>query len=152
METLKPSHLLIILSLGFSTFTFSQTKVDFVYNIITDMEVTNTYDLSYTVGYAGTVSQQYLRLKQLLFLATEQQLLDLASNHKSAVVRLYTFKALLIKKIKIPEVLLLQFVNDNAKITTLQGCIGGVRSVSSLAKEILRTYEDSIASKKITTN
>ena len=95
--------------------------------IISEIENSNIYEMSYTVGYAGTISKQYLRFKQLLQLATGKQLSELAVNHNNAVVRLYAYQALKQKSVPIPENIVVYFTNDHTFVKTLWGCFGAVR-------------------------
>ena len=97
----------------------------------------NIYEMSYTVGYAGTISKQYLRFKQLLQLATSKQLSELAVNHNNAVVRLYAYQALKQKLVTIPENIIAFFAIDHTVVKTLWGCFGGSQMISVLVKQHL---------------
>ena len=105
--------------------------------LVSEMESSNIYETSYTVGYAGTISKQYLRFKQLLKLASDKQLSDLAVNHSNPVVRLYAFQALKQKVLTIPEDIIMYFTNDHTVVKTLWGCFGGSQAVNVLAKQNL---------------
>lgn len=106
--------------------------------MVTAIANRNVYEVSYTVGFAGTVLKQYLRFKQLLSLATEQQLTYLAAQNKNAVVRLYALQALRQKHIDISDNLLAQFEHDKTIVMTLNGCNGDKKTVSELAKQNLQ--------------
>lgn len=117
--------------------TFSQTAINDSLNIIVaEIDSSNVYEMTYTVGYAGSISKQYLRLQKLSDMASEKKLTDLALNYHNPVVRLYALKALK-RFFSIPEHIALTFSNDKSLVNTLSGCYGGISSVSSLAREIL---------------
>jgi hypothetical protein len=104
MQTIQKAIFLVTLSLATGAFSFGQkSKSDLVATLARAMANSDIYEVSYTVGYTGAISQQYQRFERLLSLATEQQLIDLASRNENAVVRLYAFQALRQKKAKISE-------------------------------------------------
>ena len=141
MHTIQKLIILTILSLVTGNISFGQKpKNDSVAIIVTGIANTNIYEVSSTVGYAGSLSKQYQRFEGLSSLATEQQLLDLASRNENAVVRLYALQALKQKKINIPEVLVEQFNNDRTIVTMLKGCIGNKKTVNELAKQNLKYF------------
>ena len=84
-----------------------QQQNDSLAIIVSEIESSNIYETSYTVGYGGTVSRQYLCFKQLSQLATENYLSELALKHSNAVVRLYAYQALKRKVATIPEAITL---------------------------------------------
>jgi hypothetical protein len=94
----------------------------------------NVYEMSYTIGYKGSVSKQHLRFEQLLLIATDSQLLQLASKHTNGVVRLYAYQALKKRKSLIPQTVVQQFKNDVQKVITFNGCIGAERTIAALAE------------------
>lgn len=97
--------------------------------------------MSYTVGYAATVSKQILRFNQLINIANDTQLTALAINHSNAVVRLYAYQALKQKVTAIPQDVISHLINDHTVVETLWGCFGGSKAISSLAKEDLKFNE-----------
>lgn len=109
-----------------------EVRFNVLHTVVDEIASANVYETSYTVGYAGSLSNQYARYKQLLSLANDQQLIDLATNHKNAVVRLYSLKALRHKKTLIPLNLLQKFQNDIEKVIQISGCLGGEVTVNSL--------------------
>jgi hypothetical protein len=115
-------------------------KFNTLFFVVDEMASTNTYDVSKTVGYTGAISKQFERFKQLIALASDQQLLNLAANHKNAVVRIYSLKALLHKKVTIPIELLQQFKNDDEKVIELNGCQGTESTVKSIAQFVMLKY------------
>jgi hypothetical protein len=136
----KISRLLFLLFLLLLTrqTSFGQTAVNDSLNlIIAEMDSSNTYEMSYTVGFAGRVSQQYLRMQKIAEMASAQELNNLAASHQNAVVRLYALRAIKFIKYPVPEIIVQRFLNDHSKVTVLNGCFGGSKKVSTLAKDIL---------------
>jgi hypothetical protein len=105
--------------------------------IVKEMAGSDVYEVSCTVGFTGAISKQYQRFKQLLSLASIQQLTELALQHKAAVVRLYALQALKQKRADISHNLVKQFQNDQAVVITLNGCNANEETVSELAKQDL---------------
>lgn len=114
-----------------------QQQHDSLTLIVSEIESSNVYEMSYTVGYAGKVSKQYLRFKQLLQLASVGYLSELAVKHSNTIVRLYAFQALKQKLATIPEDVTKYFTNDNTVVRTLSGCLGGSQTVNVLATQKL---------------
>ncbi len=143
MQTITRTIILLTLFSVATLFCFGQKqKNDSLKAVVTTMSNSDVYEVSYTVGYAGTVSKQYLRFKQLLSLATEQQLTDLASSNENAVVRLYALQALRLKHANISDSLLEQFQHDATIVKTLNGCNGDKKTVSELTKQNLYFASD----------
>lgn len=132
MQVLKRISLSV--SLIFALLSFCQgqniqfTSIELV---VFDMAQHNIYE-SKTVGFASVKSKQYDRFQQLLTMATPDQLLNLATNHNNAVIRLYSFQALKQKNISIPNSLLEKFKNDQTLVDVFMGCIRSLKSVSNL--------------------
>lgn len=140
MQTIRKAIVLITLLSVTGTFSFAQRqKDDSLNSVVKAMANSNIYEVSYTVGYAGSVSKQYLRFEQILTLATVQQLIALATNNKNAVVRLYALQALKRKKINIPIALIQQFQNDHTIVDMLKGCIANKKAVNILAQQDLKS-------------
>lgn len=113
---------------------FCQThKLATINTIVNEMAANNLYERSAKIGYAGTHSKQLELYEQLKATASENELIDVAMNHKSAVVRLYAFDALKQKTKIIPKSLIEKFGSDSTEVMTLTGCIGEKRRVKSLA-------------------
>ena len=68
-------------------------------------------------------------------LATEEQLLDLASLNENAVVRLYAFQALKLKNLSISIALREQFKNDQTVVMMLNSCLENKMTINELAKQ-----------------
>ena len=138
MQIIHKATFLVTFLLAIGAFSFGQKpNSDSVAILARAIANNDIYEVGYTVGYNGSISQQNQRFQRLLFLATEQQLIDLASNYDNAVVRLYAFQALRQKKANITEVLFKQFQNDKTIVTVLKGCIGDKKAVNDLAKQNL---------------
>ena len=97
----------------------------------------NVYETTCNVGYAGAASSQYQRFNLLTSLATTQQLIMLATNHKNPVVRLYAYQALKKKNIDIPGSLADKFKSDQDEVVSLQGCLAENTRVNLLTNEII---------------
>jgi len=87
-----------------------------------------------TVGIAGKLSEQFLRIEKLGKVATNDELFQISREHKNAVVRLYAFQLLKYKGITIPQDIQEQFNNDITEIKTLNGCFGNISKVNELSK------------------
>lgn len=121
-----------------SHFCFGQKQPnDSLETVITAIAQSNIYEVSYQVGFAGTISEQFNRYKQLQSLATDQRLTDLATHNENAVVRLYVFQALKQRHTTIPNDLVTQFQKDKTIVTKLDGCYGSEETVSKLSKQNL---------------
>ena len=134
----------LIKSLTFSVFflmiafiSYGQ-KDNLLTSTVNEIAKHNIYETTNTVGYAGIVSKQYQRFELLTSLATEEQLTNLATSNKNAIVRLYALQALNRKKIDISSVLKLQFQNDNTIVETLDGGLGDKKSIHLLAMQELK--------------
>jgi hypothetical protein len=95
----------------------------------------NKYESQY-VGFAGSYSEQYRNFDQLLRFATEQDLLLLVKN-QNAVVRVYSFKALLCKNRRLATSMYEVLRSDETPVFTLEGCIGGQATVGSLINRFM---------------
>jgi hypothetical protein len=114
-----------------------QSEQDSVHAIIKEMAAYNQYEVTYSVGFAGAFSKQYQRFEKLISIASPSQLIEIAGNHKNAVVRLYAYQALKFKKAAIPETLIRQFDRDKTHVQTFTGCIAEERTVNSLKNETI---------------
>ncbi len=143
MEKFKKSFFLLSLFIITVISSFGQRqRDDSLAKVIKEIAYNNVYEVSYTVGIAGAISQQLQRFDMLLSLSTNDQLLNLATHNKSAVVRLYAFQALKRKKIEIPSTIIQQFQNDNTIVATLNGCVVDKKRVSTLAQQNIKSFAD----------
>ncbi len=113
-------------------------KPNLLESTVNEMAKYNIYETTNTVGYANVVSKQYQRFELLINLATEEQLIKLATHNKNAIVRLYALQALKRKNMNISSVMKQQFQNDNTLVETLEGCLGDKKSVHILAMQELK--------------
>ena len=100
--------------------------------VVNGMAAHNVYE-SQTIGIANAKSKQFARYQQLVSIATESQLLDLAMDHANAVVRLYAFQALRERSIAIPKSLQQKFKEDETIVEVLEGCIANKFPLNKLA-------------------
>ena len=131
----------LLIIAGISSFGQRQSD-DSLATVVKEIANNNVYEVSYTVGIAGAISSQLQRFDLLLSLSTNDQLLNLATHNKNAVVRLYAFQALKHKKIEIPTALNQQFQNDKTIVEMLNGCVGDKKSVSTLAQQNIKDLAD----------
>ncbi len=89
------------------------------------------------VGFAGTPSEQFKNYKQLLKIATTQELKLLVLD-ESPVVKVYAFQALAENDTKSAVVIAKSLEKDTAVVYTLEGCIGGEATVQELAMRIIQ--------------
>ena len=113
-------------------------KPNLLNSTVNEIAKYNIYETTNTVGYANVISKQYQRFELLISLATEEQLTNLATHNKNAIVRLYALQALKRKKINISSVMRQQFQNDITIVETLEGCLGDKKSVHMLAMQELK--------------
>ena len=109
----------------------SPDSLDIIVSSIAHAEV---FEESATIGFAGRPSQQAIRLTHLIQLASTSELSALTKN-KSAIVRLYSFIALLAKNVPIPADMRTRMLNDKAVIVSINGCNAKEKTVSSIIKE-----------------
>lgn len=82
-------------------------------------------------------AQQNLLYEELLNTASDNELIDLATNHKNAVVRLYAYRAIAKKFKNIPTDLFNQFDSDITTVNTMRGTIAGTTTVNVIARSFL---------------
>ncbi|GEO07761.1 hypothetical protein [Segetibacter aerophilus] len=140
--------LLAIISTFIHLISFGQNnKDDTIKIVVGEMARNDVYERSYSIGYFGSYSKQLELFEKLKSIATEEQLLKLAEESKSAIVRLYAFQALKEKKTKIPESIARKFTNDNTEVTVLWGCFGDKKTVKALAfKTIIKQQNELLPS------
>ena len=109
---------------------------DSISSIVHEIAQSKVFEASAQVGIAGTPSQQNLRYIQLKQLASASELAELTKN-KSAIVRLYSFKALLDKNETIPSEMMTRMLNDKTVITSINGCVASDKTFSSIIREFI---------------
>jgi hypothetical protein len=127
----------LILALPKVIFFTKTTSPGPIKKIVKAIAKSNVYDLSATNNIAPSNSPQNLRYEQLLNIATAEELTQLATKNKNAVVRLYAYTALINKVKNIPKEMVDQFNNDTTIIKTINGNITGQASLNSIAKGFL---------------
>jgi hypothetical protein len=121
-----------------STVNYQQkTRPQPIKKVVREMAKSNVYEISATVGYAGTPSRQGSRYVQLLKTANIDELTTLATMHKNAVVRLYAFNALVNKVKDVPSPIVDQFRNDSTMIVVLKGDVAEKVPLNKIAEGLL---------------
>lgn len=128
-------NILLILCVFQLSVANAQQKENELKNILKQISVTNVYELSNTIGFAGTPSHQLILLDSLLDNSSIEFLLNNALHHKNAVVRLYCYKALLIKNVIIPPILSNQFCKDHTEVSAISNCIMETTTVKDFYKK-----------------
>lgn len=129
----KRVNLFLLCFLFFTGITYAQlAKFAALPVVVSEMAAHDIYE-SETVGIAAIKSKQFARYQQLVTIATEEQLLALADQHASAVVRLYAYQALRERSITIPTAMQQKFKEDETSVQTLDGCIAQKLPLSKLA-------------------
>lgn len=140
----RMKHLIAILGIALLTSSsFAQkgkgvvhaTSKDSLATTVQRIADINKYESQY-VGFAGSYSEQYKNFDRLLRCVTEQDLILLVKN-KNPAVRVYSFKALITKNKKLAASIYEVLQSDDAPIFTLEGCIGGQATVSSLVRRFM---------------
>ena len=136
--TTRTKFLTFSILLMLTAFISFGQKPNLLNSTVNEIAKYNIYETTNTVGYANVISKQYQRFELLISLATEEQLTNLATHNKNAIVRLYALQALKRKKINISSVMRQQFQNDITIVETLEGCLGDKKSVHMLAMQELK--------------
>jgi hypothetical protein len=136
--TTRTKFLTFSILLMLTTFISFGQKPNLLNSTVNEIAKYNIYETTNTVGYANVISKQYQRFELLISLATEEQLTNLATHNKNAIVRLYALQALKRKRINISSVMRQQFERDNTMVETLEGCLGDKKSVKILAIQELK--------------
>lgn len=105
-------------------------------SVIDQLAKSDLFEVSNTVGYTGEASPQNDRLADLVKRASEKDLLTLAADHGSAVVRLYALKGLLLMKVQLPDELAENMLNDTTQVVVLEGCEGRQKTVASVVARL----------------
>ena len=109
--------------------TYSNSSIS---KIVSEMASFGKYESS-RVGFAGSPSQQHARMNELAKYATENDYKSLV-EHKSPVVRVYSYMAMRSKYPKTAQSTYQTLSKDTTTIMTLEGCIGGSSTVGALIK------------------
>lgn len=101
--------------------------------IVKEIAASNKYESAY-VGFAGSPSEQYSRMKQLSKLADDKELLQLI-RHTNAAVRIYSYLALQMKYPEKAKTVYKKITSDSSTVFTLIGCVGGSNTVGSIIRQ-----------------
>jgi hypothetical protein len=94
------------------------------------------------VGFGGMKSQQWDRYIYLRNHASDKELIDL-TNAKNAAVRCYAFNALVFRKNRSVQEILLKHLYDNEKVRTFCGCINTTETIGDYYYNVAPTeFED----------
>jgi GTP-sensing pleiotropic transcriptional regulator CodY len=115
----------------------AETNFNPIKKIAKEIAKSNVYEISTTTAYRGTPSQQTTRYKQLLQIASVDDLTELATKNKNAVVRLYAFNGLVNKLKEVPKEIVDQFRNDTTTIKVLKGDITNDVPLNKIASGLL---------------
>lgn len=116
---------------------FSKTASDPVKKIVKEIAKANIYEFTPTTENDVSKSQQNKRYEVFLKTASVEELTNLATKHKNAVVRLYAFQALVLKLKDIPKEIIDQFKNDATMVDTLRDDIADKTPVNKIAVTFL---------------
>lgn len=105
--------------------------------IIKKIAKANIYDATPVVSNHKVISEQEINYQELLNTASPEELIDLATNDKNAVVRLYAFRAIMEKVKSAPQNLYLQFANDDTTIKVINGTITSKKPISTISNGFL---------------
>ncbi len=83
------------------------------------------------------VSEQELNYRDLLKTSSIEELTQLAAEDKSAVVRLYAFRALMESVKDVPQNIFTQFRNDSTAINVIDGTRAETKPLNSIANGFL---------------
>lgn len=137
MKPARPLLLFVMAVLFFNAATAQNKSITSPYMLAMQITIANVYEASPVIGYAQQPSQQQQRLQLLVAHATDDVLIDLATNHTNAVVRLYAFQALRLKKVEVPQTLSKKFGADNTKVVVVNGCVFNESTVSEVLKKYI---------------
>lgn len=122
---------------GIDFFFFKATNENPLKKIIKRIARANVYDATPVAGNHKVVSEQENNYQDLLNTATPEQLTELATDDKNAVVRLYAFRALMEKVKKAPANVYEQFMNDTTPIKVINGNSSEMKSLNSISNGFL---------------
>ena len=105
--------------------------------IVKKIAKANVYDATPVVSNHKVISEQEINYQDLLNTASPEQLIDLATNDKNAVVRLYAFRAIMAKVKSAPNNLYMQFANDHSSIKVINGTITSRKPISTISNGFL---------------
>lgn len=122
---------------GNKFFTSKTTNENPLKKIVRKIAKANVFDATPIANNGKVISEQEINYRDLLNTASPEQLIDLATNDKNAVVRLYAFRALMEKVKSAPDNLYQQFKNDNTGIKVINGKISERKPLSAISNGFL---------------
>ena len=105
--------------------------------IVKEIAKYNFYDATRAKDNNQVVSKQETNYQELLNTATPEQLTELATNSKNAVVRLYAFRALMEKVKSTSENVYNQFTNDKTLIKVINGENSEMKPLNTISNGFL---------------
>ena len=97
----------------------------------------NAYVVTSLNNNNKAVSDQELNYRDLLKVASPEELSDLAASDKNAIVRLYAFKALMETEKDAPKNIFEQFMNDATLIKVINGSRSEMKPLNSISNGFL---------------
>ena len=97
----------------------------------------NAYVVTSLNNNNKAVSDQELNYRDLLKVASPEELSDLAASDKNAIVRLYAFKALMETVKDAPKNIFEQFMNDATLIKVINGSRSEMKPLNSISNGFL---------------
>ena len=122
---------------GNNIFNHKTTNENPIKKIVRKIAKANVFDITPIANKGKVISEQEINYRDLLNTASPEQLIDLATNDKNGVVRLYAFRALMEKVKSAPDNLYQQFKNDNTSIKVINGNISERKPLSALSNGFL---------------
>ncbi|MDP4284258.1 MAG: hypothetical protein Q8891_07525 [Bacteroidota bacterium] len=108
-----------------------------VKKIVREIAKSNIYKFTPSADNSDTRSVWDRRYEELRKSASVEELTQLATKHKNAVVRLYAFRALVTRLKNIPGAIIDQIRNDSTVVSTLQNNKAGQSPVNKIALSFL---------------
>lgn len=105
--------------------------------IIRKLKKANVFDATPLRVKNPGVSEQESLYKELLSIATPEELTELSVNNKNAVVRLYAFRALMEKMKDAPGNVIQQFMKDTTPIKVVDGNSSTIKPMNSISNGFL---------------
>lgn len=126
------------ISFSYQHVSFNKTTNDNpVKKIIKKLAKANVYDATSFSANDRSISEQESLYKELLNTASAEQLTELATNNKNAVVRLYAFRALMEKVKTAPQNVFNQFMNDTTPIRIFNGKLSEMKPLNTISNGFL---------------
>ena len=122
---------------GNNIFNHKTTNENPLKKIVRKIAKANVFDATPVANKGKVISEQEINYRDLLNTASPEQLIDLATNYKNAVVRLYAFRALMEKVKSAPNNLYQKFKNDNTSIKVINGKFSERKPLSAVSNGFL---------------